>query len=235
MSKPNGPKLSMNVLVNKQKSKVLFAEANSHAVDVLLSFLALPLGKIMKILENHYGDKAPVVGSLTTLRRGLANLDSTSFCVGGAKQMFLNPRSSSEVECSKLKLDISDSQPTKYFVCPDLICPHSKARNISFYSDVIRCDCGRLNNTEIIATVTPADEADGGFLTINDSLFIICDDLRVVPAVSGLVQTLNSVGITTEADGAELISYSFGINDVSLKLFFTRSRASFSIHHLQFF
>lgn len=91
------PKLSMNVLINKPKSKVLFAEASSDVVDVLLSFLTLSLGKIMRILEKHYGNEAPVVGSLTTLRRGVGNLDSTSFCVGGAKQMFLNPRSSSGI------------------------------------------------------------------------------------------------------------------------------------------
>ncbi|KAG6416978.1 hypothetical protein SASPL_124419 [Salvia splendens] len=51
-------------LRQREKTKVLFAEAGSDFIDVLLCFLLLPLGTIMEVLEKHYGDKAPVVGSL---------------------------------------------------------------------------------------------------------------------------------------------------------------------------
>ncbi|KAL8478281.1 hypothetical protein ACS0TY_030255 [Phlomoides rotata] len=57
--------LPLRVMVNKEKTKVLFAEADSKSISVLLSFLTLPLGRIVKILEKHYADNPPAFGSLT--------------------------------------------------------------------------------------------------------------------------------------------------------------------------
>lgn len=37
-------KCSLNVMINKQKKKVLSKETNNDFVDVLLSFLMLPMG-----------------------------------------------------------------------------------------------------------------------------------------------------------------------------------------------
>ncbi|EYU34023.1 hypothetical protein MIMGU_mgv1a0195142mg, partial [Erythranthe guttata] len=64
---------SLKVMINKDKNKVLFALIDADFADVLLSFLTLPLGKIVKVLAKHYGeeeDRAPVVGSLTSLYNG---------------------------------------------------------------------------------------------------------------------------------------------------------------------
>ncbi|KAL6535896.1 hypothetical protein OROHE_012740 [Orobanche hederae] len=84
-------KFCLKVMINKEKTKVLLAEADGDLVDVLLSFLTLPLGTIVRILENHYGDEAPVLGSLTTLRKGLSVLDRAHFSAESSKQMLLNP------------------------------------------------------------------------------------------------------------------------------------------------
>ncbi|KAH6780508.1 hypothetical protein C2S52_011745 [Perilla frutescens var. hirtella] len=203
-------------MINKQKSKVVFAEADSHVVDVLLSFLTFPLGKMVRILENHYGNEAPVVGSLTTLYRGLFNLDSTHFCVVGAKQMLLNPRSSFEYCSLKLGI-IDDRRLAVYFGCQDSECRESQASNISCYSDIATCDCGKPLNRELFSTLTLPFDADAGVFIMKTASFIICDDLRVVPVVSGFLQTLNNLGITfTDTDGAELTTLIFGIDDVSL-------------------
>lgn len=51
MSDAKEVKFSLKVLINKQKTKVLFAEAESDFSDVLLSFLTLPLGKIVNFGE----------------------------------------------------------------------------------------------------------------------------------------------------------------------------------------
>lgn len=49
MANPNssGTKLSLKVVINNDMSKVVFAEADNDFVDVLLSFLTLPLGKVV--------------------------------------------------------------------------------------------------------------------------------------------------------------------------------------------
>ncbi|XP_057793372.1 uncharacterized protein LOC131009994 [Salvia miltiorrhiza] len=142
MSRDN-TKLSLKVMFNKHKSKVLFAEANTDFVEILLSFLTLPLGKLVTNIRKHYGDEAPAIGSLNTLHQGLANLDSAHFSLPGAKEMLLNPETSFRAECRNLAIDISSSlRERRYYVCEDWECPKSAHKNISLYSDIAKCACG---------------------------------------------------------------------------------------------
>ncbi|KAG6419567.1 hypothetical protein SASPL_121789 [Salvia splendens] len=94
--------LSLKVMINQEKTKVLFAEANSDFINVLLSFLTIPLGKLVTVLQKH--NESAAIGSLTTLYKGLSELDSAHFSTLGAKEMLLNPRSSFRAECRKLGL-----------------------------------------------------------------------------------------------------------------------------------
>ncbi|KAL6554123.1 hypothetical protein OROMI_019796 [Orobanche minor] len=112
MSDAKDVRFSLNIVTinNLQKTNVqVFAEADSDFADVLLSFLTLPLATIVRVLRTHYGDQAPPVGSLTSLYNGLANLDGGHFRTDSCKWMLLNPRSSSEPECHKLKLNVDDT------------------------------------------------------------------------------------------------------------------------------
>ena len=105
MSKGEELKLHITVLVNKQRTKVLCAEAGSDFTDVLLSFLLLPLGMIMKVLE------APAIGSLSTLYRGVVNLDTSHFQTEVAKQKLLAPASCYDAELHKLRLNVYNAVP----------------------------------------------------------------------------------------------------------------------------
>ncbi|KAH6788976.1 hypothetical protein C2S51_003982 [Perilla frutescens var. frutescens] len=204
----HGPKLYLylKVVINKQKTNVLFAEANSDFIDVLLSFLTLPLGRLVTKLPT-------AVGSLNTLYSGLSNLDNSHFCVGGAKQMLVSPKSSFEDECRRLKLDITDSQPTRsYFLCQDRNCPYSGSTDISLYSDIAICSCGKPLNREMRVAAGNVSDGDGVF-TINPLSFLVTDDLRIAPIVTGFLQTLNNLGIT-DTEGAELQSLSFGMLEI---------------------
>ncbi|KAK6134780.1 hypothetical protein DH2020_031450 [Rehmannia glutinosa] len=209
-------KFCLKVVINKQKTKVLFAEADSDFADVLLSFLTLPLGKIVRILEKHYGDKAPVFGSLTTLYNGLANLESAHFWTEGCKQMLLNPISSFD-ECRKLKLDICDTKPVKYFTCEDWDCRSSRKTNVSLYYDIARCDCGKSLKEEVPMknrALFEADDGDVGVFTKRISTFIISDDLMIFPNEAGsVVHILSNLGITETGLG-ELMNVTFGFNEI---------------------
>lgn len=114
------PKLSMNVLINKRRSKVLFVETNSDVVDILLSFLTLPWGRIVSNLNLYNGDLWADVGSLTSLYRGLFDLDSSHFCVPGAKEILENPTSLLEHECIIPELNDFLSRPRKVYFCQRL-------------------------------------------------------------------------------------------------------------------
>ncbi|KAL8478275.1 hypothetical protein ACS0TY_030249 [Phlomoides rotata] len=103
--------LSLKIFINKEKTKVLFAEAGSDFADVLLSFMMLPLGRIVKILEKHYGDNAPTIGSLTTLYKGLTNPDTANLWTQYGKELLDNPRS--VFDFSNLKVRVDDSHPSR--------------------------------------------------------------------------------------------------------------------------
>lgn len=113
MSDAKEVEFSLKVFINKEKTKVLFAEADNDFADVLLSFLTLSLGKIVKILEKHYGNNAPSVGSLTSLMKGLANPDMVKLwkCLG--MQVLDNPKTSFS-ENSSLKVSLDYTEPTTY-------------------------------------------------------------------------------------------------------------------------
>ncbi|KAL1560800.1 hypothetical protein AAHA92_10972 [Salvia divinorum] len=104
MSKPDQDlKFHIKVVINKEKTKVLFAEASAHFTDVLLSFLVLPFSKIMEVLEKHYGDKAPVIGSLNTLYKGAANLHIDHFLGEYWRENIINStRFDDELSCLRL-------------------------------------------------------------------------------------------------------------------------------------
>lgn len=83
------------------------------------------------------------------------------------------------------------------------------------YYDVAECRCGKPLNKDIFSGFGVDAGVDAGVFMVDDSSFIICDDLRVAPVSTGFLQTLGSLGIA-DADEAELSSFSFGIDDVSL-------------------
>ncbi|CAA0808585.1 Protein of unknown function (DUF674 [Striga hermonthica] len=162
MSNPKDFKFTLKAIINKQKTKVLYVEADSDFADVLLSFLTLPLGTIVRVLNKHYGDEAPVVGSLTTLYNGLRNLDNGFFLLEDCKNLLLNPIRSSEVECRRLKINVDDTPPTRYFICGDTNC----FPTVSMYFSGLKCDCGKPLDKNIY--VRGVDDGGGGVFIANN-------------------------------------------------------------------
>ncbi|XP_057792667.1 uncharacterized protein LOC131009377 [Salvia miltiorrhiza] len=207
---------SLKVMINKEKTRVLFAQADSHFADILLSFLTLPLGRIVKVLEKHYGSvEAPTIGSLSNLYRSVANLEVGShFVTEGAKQALLNPTSSFEDKYAGLKLDITDFQPAQYFSCS----VHSKRfRSVSIYYDTTRStcpswDCDRKLKKVVDEKGPKATSTDEVF-TVHKASFIISDDLQILPNETGIVGIVVSLGIT-DMDKAELINVDLGFNEI---------------------
>ncbi|XP_057793386.1 uncharacterized protein LOC131010008 [Salvia miltiorrhiza] len=216
-----GATFSLRVMINKERTKVLFADSDSHFADILLSFLSLPLGRIVKVLEKHYGDELPTIGSLSSLYRSLVNLDSSYFWTNGAKQTLLNPASSSEAEYQRLKLDITDFQPAEYFKCSKYPYYHSQSygfRSVSiYYDDVIMCKLCMHDSMikEVVKKGSEAAASREGVFTMNTSSFIISDDLHIFPSETGLLEIISFLGIT-DMDNAKQIKVDLGFNEASL-------------------
>ncbi|KAL6570667.1 hypothetical protein OROGR_000217 [Orobanche gracilis] len=205
-------KFTLKVVINRQNPKVLFAEADSVFADVLLSFLSLPLGTIVRLLQKHYGDEAPVIGSLTTLSNGLSDLDISNFWNEGRKRMLLNPISSF--------YDDDTDRATKYFCCEDWDCVFSKKTNMSMYYGIGRCDCRRPLIREVPMRNASRndgggdDDDDDGFFVVRGTTFITSDDLLIMPNAAGsVIRILGDLGIN-DADWGEMKDVTFGFNEI---------------------
>lgn len=110
-------KIHVKFVTNKEKTKVLFAEAGSDFADTLLSLLLLPLGTIVRVLERDSGGKAPVIGSLNTLYNGIEKLDSIHFLTEDTKSLLLNPTSLVDDEWPQFNQNFTET--TTSFVISD--------------------------------------------------------------------------------------------------------------------
>ncbi|GER41365.1 hypothetical protein STAS_18075 [Striga asiatica] len=59
------------------------------------------------------------------------------------KNMLLNPIRSSEVECRRLKINVDDMPPRRYFKCGDTNCWFNDFPNVSVFFSGLKCDCGK--------------------------------------------------------------------------------------------
>ncbi|KAL7086735.1 hypothetical protein ACP275_13G019200 [Erythranthe tilingii] len=220
-SKDKAHEFSLKVYVNKQNTKVLFAEADRDFVEVLISFLTLPLGTIVRVLRKHYGDdSAPVFGSITSLYDGISKLDSVNFWTKGCKEVLLNPiRSTFVDEYRNLKVDINDNQqPTESFTrCGSPECGYNRVSCRSVYYDTAKClTCRKIMTRKVDEpqAYRGCDFACGGvFLTLNRAPLKISDDLHILPSTAGFVQTVRNLGLT-DTDVGTPREVTLGYNEI---------------------
>lgn len=175
-------KLHLRMLIDKEKNEVFFAEAESDFVDILLSFLTLPMGTIVRLLSKKSGSRPAEVGSFNNLYKSISKLDIKYFGSEECKEMLLKPRNSSEDQCRKLKLNIDDTEPTRYFICEDWGCSQDKKAFLSTYKTA-KCKCGKPMNREIKlkdSDVYLDHGNDGVFVTAYTS-FLIGDNMTFSP------------------------------------------------------
>lgn len=83
-----GERVAIRVLVDKEKNKVVYAEAGNDFVDVLFSFLTLPLGTIARFMKKESDNiEAVKVGSLSSLYQSLSDLDEQYLWTRACKEM----------------------------------------------------------------------------------------------------------------------------------------------------
>lgn len=67
--------VQLRFLVDKEKKKVVYAEAGKDFDDVLFSFLTLPLGTIVRLLSRESNMQSVSIGSLSSLYQKVIDLD----------------------------------------------------------------------------------------------------------------------------------------------------------------
>ena len=79
-------KVTLKLLIDTARDKVLFAEASKEVVDFLFNLLQLPLGTVVRLLT-----KKGMVGALGNLYRSVENLNETYLQPNQCKDALLKP------------------------------------------------------------------------------------------------------------------------------------------------
>ncbi|XP_045830738.1 uncharacterized protein LOC123922037 [Trifolium pratense] len=96
-------KMDVKLARSKSQKKIIFAEASENFVDFMFSFLTIPLGSIVKVLDGN-----SFVGCVDNLYKSVETLDS-SWCMD-SRSVLLNPGLPPQFGCPNQLLNIPDAQ-----------------------------------------------------------------------------------------------------------------------------
>lgn len=183
--------MSLKLFVDKEMNRVVFAESGNDFVDVLLSFLTLPIGTIIGLTG-----KQSKIGSMSRLYESVEDLDVNLLQAEACKDMLLHPRSASEEQCKNLKVNVNNTNMTKYYICSSWSCCSEAHQLISTVCNA-PCRCGRQMN-QVICKKPPKVVAKGndGVFVKGDVTYMISDDLQVSPvSTASALSLLKDLGI----------------------------------------
>ncbi|KAJ7950204.1 DUF674 family protein [Quillaja saponaria] len=186
--------LPLKLFIDKEKQCVVMAEARREFVDILFSFLTLPMGTIIRLVSKQQSAQQPLPG-INNLYQSVNKLGTVDLRSEFCKRMLLFPRNPCETLCTKTKIVVDDTEPTKYSLCSNDHC--SRNRNggeklVSFFLDA-RCSCGKLMDRDVDElenkNVNEEKNGDGVFVK-GAAMFLISDDLEIMPNSLGNSVTL---------------------------------------------
>ena len=172
-------------MIDRVRKKVVFAEGDSDFVDVLFCFLTLPMGTTARLSAkcSDPSHKPGNIGGYNNLYESVVKLNSMYIKGERCKNLLLNTWSSAEQHCQKLKINIDNTEPIKYFICSyecfDKIFYRDLAAYFSTDSTVYCKTCNTLLNkaTEYIEGTSLGKESV--FVTKTSSFVI--SDIHVIP------------------------------------------------------
>ncbi|XBI94561.1 hypothetical protein VPH35_031174 [Triticum aestivum] len=99
------PTIEVKVFVDKERSRVIFAESGKEFVDVLFGFHTLPLGTVVRLLG-----KQSQVGCLDELYKSVKGLSADFFRTEACKAMLLKPINAAAQQCCRLNVRVDDAK-----------------------------------------------------------------------------------------------------------------------------
>ena len=200
--------ICLKVLVDKGKNRVIFAECYHDFVDILFSFLTMPIGTLFKLACEK--SLTVGVGCMGNLYKSVENIDVQNFRDGGYRTMLLSPRNGAESHCKNLKLKIDGAEASQFFRCTDE-CTKSKFKLLSYYSNVL-CDCGQ--SLGCLVSLSETSSVNGGvFVKVTDR-FIVSDDLQVMLLCTATSFSLLSKCGVVDGSNIEERTFNLGVNEV---------------------
>ncbi|WCJ32594.1 hypothetical protein M5689_014008 [Euphorbia peplus] len=150
----NGKKIDVKLFVSKSKKIVCFAEVAEDFVDLIFSFLTVPLGHLLKQML----DGAIIDGCVDNLYKSIAELDVKYFNSCNEKEMLLNPKIAPKFGYDNQLISVEEVSCDVYF--------DNTSTAIT------------LKDPKI--PTQKEDASNGGFI-VGPTMFTVTDNLSVVP------------------------------------------------------
>jgi hypothetical protein len=211
----NCSSMDVRLLINKKTGRVLYAEAGKDFVDLLLAFLLLPTGAIIRLLQEHGTASSKSVGSISNVYDSVRKMNAAYMITD--KSILLEPLQESS-PFNGLPLLQNSTTPREYYSCPIANNGYGK-HQISTVPDQ-KCTCGQEIKTKVILLnhfSSPSSSANSGSPAgyVKDAAtFIITDDLNILPisTITGItllnrlhVKDLSELKETTVTVGPEKV------------------------------
>ncbi|WOG82574.1 hypothetical protein DCAR_0101739 [Daucus carota subsp. sativus] len=173
--------VSLKLLVDRMQSEVVFAEANHDFVDILFSFMTIPVSTVLKLT----GDQT--FSCMNNLCASVKNADENLLLHKSCREVLLHPRSAAEIYCRNLKVNWYETDGIEYFEC-------GSCEQVNYYWQNGLCSCCGRQLCNELKLPSPSPNLPGGF-TKSTTRFMITSDLNVRPisTMKGLM-LLNSLG-----------------------------------------
>ncbi|KAA8536578.1 hypothetical protein F0562_029056 [Nyssa sinensis] len=167
--------ITLKVLVEQENSRVVFVEATKDFVDILFSFMTMPIGTIIRLTREHLSEGE--MSCLKNLYESVEKLDEEYVnSVKCKEDMLLDPQSAAEIYCRNLKLNLFDGNSNEYYACSD--------RNCGFVSSyqTVHCRCGKIIDLVVkLSNPISVPQDRGGVFVKPTTRFMITDDFQVMP------------------------------------------------------
>ncbi|XP_020261379.1 uncharacterized protein LOC109837509 [Asparagus officinalis] len=182
------PTVTLKLVVDTKRNRVVFAESEKEFVDILFSFLTLPMGTIIRLLN-----KESSVGCMDNLYMSVENLDYKCLETVACKMMLLWPRSEAEILCEDLVVNADVLMPRRLYRCPTFGCFIKNKLYSSFLCTP--CLCGKAMD-QCFSWVKQENNAKNSVFLKEAATYVITDDLRVTRATAiTTVSLLQNQGI----------------------------------------
>ncbi|QCE06870.1 hypothetical protein DEO72_LG9g1884 [Vigna unguiculata] len=174
-------KLTLKLLIDSKREKVLFAEASKPVVDFLFNLLCLPIGTVIRILSKN-----KMVGSIANLYESVENLDESYMQPHQHKDLLLKPSASVSSQISGLLPSIngtsSNNATDVLYRCPNhyiYLTSNNTARCPDHY-------CGLTMNIQFVGqkVANVQNSADKSGFVREVVTYMVMDDLVIQPMSS---------------------------------------------------
>ncbi|KAB2607033.1 hypothetical protein D8674_006750 [Pyrus ussuriensis x Pyrus communis] len=202
-------KINLKALVDKGSNKIIFIESGNAFIDVLLSFLTIPLGTIIKLGREH---SAPVeIGCMNNLYSSVEEIDVSELRSDACREMLLLPRNAAESHCKNLVLQIDhNAKPTRYFGCYSCLKRETTRKLFRYNLGGTAC---KACYCSVYGEITFSVDVASAFVKERARL-LITDDLQLIsPFRESISSLFTNLGVTNRNTTEEL-NLNIGVDEV---------------------